>query len=209
MSAIGRFRAARLFGGDCRGDRTLGAGPHLALLATARAAFAEADVDRAYELSINLPLMFDRCALLLRRARDMGTLSAAQAAISLLSDALSEEDRKRLDQHLVLGRIRDSLTQLSAVAAVEAPEAAVAADIPTDWIEWLRRLTAPEPWKAAVSVAETAAREWTLDSLLENPSDVQKIADLLSRRGPNGGRPRFRTSDFSLNSLSNPQRTQG
>lgn len=159
---------------------------HSELIATARSAFAEADIDRAYELSIKLPASFDRSALLLRCARDMGTLSAAQAAIESL-DTLSEVDRKRLDQHLVLGRIRDSLTQLSAIDAAGAPETTVAADIPADWIAWLRRLTAPEPWKAAVSVAETAAREWTLDSLLEDPSAVQKIGDLLLAKRPEWG----------------------
>uniref|UniRef100_E6PXS3 Uncharacterized protein n=1 Tax=mine drainage metagenome TaxID=410659 RepID=E6PXS3_9ZZZZ len=160
--------------------------PHSELLATARAAFAKADVDQAYDLSIKLPPSFDRSALLLRCARDMGSLSAAQVAIESL-DALAEEDRKRLDQHLVLGRIRDSLTQLSAIDAAGAPEATVAADIPTDWITWLRRLTAPEPWKAAVSIAETAAREWTLVSLLENSSAVQRIADLLLAQRPEWG----------------------
>jgi hypothetical protein len=56
-----------------------------------------------------------------------------------------------------------------------------------EWVAWLRRLTAPEPWKAAVSVAETAAREWALDGLLENPSDVQEIADLLLAQRPEWG----------------------
>ena len=160
--------------------------PHATLLAVARTAFAEADVDRAFELSIMLPSSFDRSALLLRCARDMGTLAAAQAAIGSL-DALSEIDKKRLDQHLVLGRIRDSLEQLSAIEEAGAPEAIVAADIPTDWIAWLRRLTAPDPWKAAVSVAETAAREWTIESLLENPSAVQEIADWLLAERPEWG----------------------
>jgi hypothetical protein len=160
--------------------------PHTALLATARAAFAEADIDRAFELSIKLPPSFDRAALLLRCARDMGTLAAAKAAIASL-DTLSEKDRGRVDRHIVLGRIRDDLTQLSANDSAGSPEATIARDIPVDWIAWLRRLTTPEPWKAAVSVAETAAREWALDGLLENPSDVQKIAELLLAQRPEWG----------------------
>jgi hypothetical protein len=159
---------------------------HAALLATARAAFGDADVDRAFELSIKLPPSFDRAALLLRCARDMGTLAAAQAAIASL-ETLSERDQKRVDQHIVLGRIRDDLAQLSANNSAGAPEATIAQDIPKDWIVWLRRLTAPEPWKAAVSVAESAAREWALEGLLENPSDVHEIADLLLAPRPEWG----------------------
>ena len=159
---------------------------HAALLATARAAFGDADVDRAFELSIKLPPSFDRAALLLRCARDMGTLAAAQAAIASL-ETLSERDQKRVDQHIVLGRIRDDLALLSANNSAGAPEATIAHDIPRDWIAWLRRLTAAEPWKAAVSVAETAAREWALEGLLENPADVQEIADLLLAPRPEWG----------------------
>ena len=159
---------------------------HAALLATARAAFGDADVDRAFELSIKLPPSFDRAALLLRCARDMGTLAAAQAAIASL-ETLSERDQKRVDQHIVLGRIRDDLALLSANNSAGAPEATIAHDIPRDWIAWLRRLTAAEPWKAAVSVAETAAREWALAGLLENPADVQEIADLLLAPRPEWG----------------------
>jgi len=160
--------------------------PHSALLATARAAFSEADIDRAFELSIKLPPSFDRSALLLRCARDMGTLATAEAAIASL-ETLSEKDQKRVDQHVVLGKIRDDLAQLSANDSAGSPESAIAAEIPRDWIAWLRRLTVPEPWKAAVSVAETAAREWALEGLLENPSDVQEIADLLLAPRPEWG----------------------
>ena len=102
---------------------------YAALLATARAAFGDADVDRAFELSIKLPPSFDRAALLLRCARDMGTLAAAQAAIASL-ETLSERDQKRVDQHIVLGRIRDDLALLSANNSAGAPEATIAQDIP-------------------------------------------------------------------------------
>jgi len=116
----------------------------------------------------------------------MGTLAAAQAAIASL-ETLSEKDQERLNQHVILGRIRDDLTQLSANDSIGAPEATIARDIPKDWTAWLRRLTVPEPWKAAVSVAETAAREWTLEDLLEKPSDLQEIADLLLAPRPEWG----------------------
>ena len=179
---------------------------HAALLATARAAFGDADVDRAFELSIKLPPSFDRAALLLRCARDMGTLAAAQAAIASL-ETLSERDQKRVDQHIVLGRIRDDLALLSANNSAGAPEATIAHDIPRDWIAWLRRLTAAEPWKAAVSVAEAAgAGNGLSKDFLKILLTFRRSPICFLRRGRNGGSWRFRMRfHFSL-SFVNAQR---
>ena len=71
-------------------------------------AFAEADIDRAYSLVAALPPSFERTALLIRCARDMGTLSAAQVALESV-DGLSEDGRSRLDQNAALARILASL----------------------------------------------------------------------------------------------------
>lgn len=152
----------------------------------ARAAFAEADVDRAYGLAIELPPSFDRCALLLRCARDMGTLAAARVALESL-DALPDHDRVRLDQHIVLSRIRDGLSRLSTAAVAIPDQPNVAADIPSTWPMWLRRLTAQGPWRGAVPAAEIAAREWSVTSFLQDPSAVQETADLLLGERPPWG----------------------
>lgn len=160
-------------------------------LDSARAAFAEADVDRAYGLAIELPPSFDRCALLLRCARDMGTLSAAGVALDSL-DTLPDHDRVRLDQHVVLSRIRDGLASLSTAAVATPDQAKVTADIPSTWPMWLRRLTAQDPWKGAVPAAEIAAREWSVTSFLQNPSSVQETADLLLGDRPPWGQVSLR-----------------
>jgi hypothetical protein len=152
--------------------------PELRLLENARAAFAEANIDQAYELALTLPPSFDRSALLLRCARDMGTLLAAQVALESV-EALSASDRERLNQHSALARIRDTLVALSTEDFKTASTEQVAEQIPSTWESWLQRLTAPVPWKAAVFVAEIGAREWKVEGLLQDPEAVQEIADLL------------------------------
>ena len=147
-------------------------------LAEARAAFGEADVDRAYSLVAALPPSFKRTALLIRCARDMGTLSAAQVALESV-DGLSEDGRSRLAHNAVLARILASLKQLSAAAVPAAATESAVVELPTTWAMWLTRLTLPESWSSAVSVAEIASREWSVDNFARDPLAVQEVADLL------------------------------
>lgn len=160
-------------------------------LDSARAAFAEADVDRAYGLAIALPPSFDRCALLLRCARDIGTLSAARVALESL-DTLRDEDRVRFDQHVVLSRIRDGLSTLSTTPVAMPDHPSVAPDIPSTWQAWLKRLTGPDPWRGAVPAAEIAAREWSVTNFLQDPSAILETADLLLGNRPAWGQVSLR-----------------
>lgn len=144
----------------------------------ARAAFGEADIDRAFELATALSPSFERTALLLRCARDIGTLSAASAALEAV-EGMSTQDRARLGRNAILSRIKDSLMELSAATATEAAAPAVAFELPTTWTMWFKRLAASEPWRGAVSVAEIGAREWNLASFARDSAAVQEVADLL------------------------------
>jgi hypothetical protein len=65
-------------------------------------------------------------------------------------------------------------------------------DIPSTWATWLKRLTAEEPWKAAVFVAETGAREWNVEKFLRAPNTVQETADLLLSERPQWGQVALR-----------------
>ena len=155
-------------------------------LGEARAAFGEADIDRAYSLAVALPPSFERTAIVLRCARDMGTLAAAQMALESV-EGLSTHDRSRLDQNAVLGGIVESLRQLSTASVSAPPSSPVVVELPTTWAMWLSRLAAPEPWPIAVSVAEIAAREWSVSSFATDPSAVREVADqLLGDRPPWG-----------------------
>ncbi len=157
----------------------------------AQKAFALADVDRAYELASALPPSFEVCALLLRCARDMGTLAAARIALAGV-EQLPEAEKCRLRGHAVLGRIRDALEEL-ATRPVRSPSARTAAEeIPSSWAAWLRRLLSADPWKSAITVAETAAREWSLEALLSDVNAVVETAELILADRPPWGQAALR-----------------
>jgi len=157
------------------------------LLGDARAAFAEADVDRAYGLANQLPISFDRCALLLRCAQDMGSLAAAKVALASL-EGLPAEDRLRLSRHAGLSRIHDSLVEVMARGLTAPP----AFEIPSTWQMWLNRLAKIDPWKGAVSFAETAAREWSVEDFLRDHGAIGETAELLLADRPEWGQTALR-----------------
>jgi len=165
--------------------------PAIDELDQARAVFGAGDVDQAYALAMTLAPSFDRSALLLRCAREMGTLSAAEAALGSIK-SLSQSDRARLDQHLLLSRIRDSLAALSTTQTPTATVGLPAEEIPSSWPAWLRRLTMAEHWKAAVFVAETGAREWAVGEFLQDANKVLETADLLLSDRPQWGQDALR-----------------
>ena len=165
--------------------------PKIDRVASAREAYAEGDIDRAYELAISLPPSFDRTALLLRCAHEMTTLASAQIALESI-ESLSAPERARLDQTLLLSRIRNSLTALSAAEAETAIAQRAAEQIPSSWPEWLKRLSTPDPWKSAVFVAEIGAREWSIDGFLKDSNMVAETADLLLGDRPQWGQEALR-----------------
>jgi len=160
----------------------------------AKKAFAAADIDRAYELAASLSSSFEGCALLLRCARDMGTLAAARVALASV-DRLSDAEKTRLTEHAVLGRIRDALHALASPAEPPAfAGGAPSADIPSSWASWLRRLGGSDPWKSAVAVAEAAAREWPLEALVSDAEAILETADLVLADRPSWGQVALRDS---------------
>ena len=150
----------------------------------ARNAFAEADVDKAYELAMELPNSFQRTALLLRCARDLGTLASAEAALRSI-DTLSDQDRTQLERHIFLVRIRDSLNSLRTTSV--SAKQVIGQRIPANWGEWLGRLSGAEPWRAALSVAETGAREWSMEDFLRDQDSIDEAANLLLSERPDWG----------------------
>jgi hypothetical protein len=161
-------------------------------LVEAQHAFAIADVDRAYALGAGLLPSFEGCALLLRCARDMGTLAAAGVALSAV-DRLSDAEKNRLMGHAVLGRIRDALQALATPAAIPNSVGRTPADdVPSSWAEWLRRLLAADPWTSAVVVAEAAAREWRLEALVSDGEAILETAELILADRPSWGQVALR-----------------
>lgn len=150
-------------------------------LEAARSAFAEGDIDRCYSLALELPSSFERCAILLRAGREMNSLAAAQAAIQAFT-SLALADQQRIREHALFTRTLLSLTELAA----EKETASGIEQLPTDWPSWIRLLTGDKPWAAAVVVAETGSREWSLEDLLRDGNAIQELTDLLLV-----GRPRW------------------
>ena len=73
-------------------------------LQQAQAALAAVDIDEAFELAAALPSSFARSAILLRGAREMGTLAAAAVALDSLN-SLAPDDQERIRGNVILVRI--------------------------------------------------------------------------------------------------------
>ena len=171
-------------------------------LQEALAAFATAEVDRAYEIALTLPQSFERAVLLLRSAREMGSLASATSALQAV-DTLTEADRLRVAQTASLSRIHSDLRQLQPrEQAAVAPEPTRP---PRTWLEWFRRLAEPTRWRAAVNVAEIGSREWDLESTASDASQVAEIADALLADRADWARTALRDSlPFLVESLLAP-----
>jgi hypothetical protein len=155
-------------------------------LLTARAAFAEADVDRAFEIAVHLPSSFERCALLLRCAEEMGSLASAQVAIDAVS-LLTGPERLRVEAHATLSRARDRLAELAATRTSGQLVSVAREKIPSTWTDWLTRLGLSEVWPGALTVAEVGSREWDVRAFVSDPAALQEVADLLIGERPAWG----------------------
>ena len=157
-------------------------------LQRAREAFVHGDVDGACAMAIGLPASFERCALLLRCASEMGTLAATQAALAAV-ESLPASERERLGKNAVLARIYGTLVSVGTAAPQAAPTTnGWPGEVPASWPAWLRRLQATERWHAAVPVAEAAAREWRLSQMVADPAQVADTAALLLAERSEWGR---------------------
>jgi hypothetical protein len=162
-------------------------------LSEAQEAFALADVDRAYNIASRLAPSFEACALLLRCARDMGTLEAAREALASV-DTLPDRQHRQVAEHAVLGRFLVALRTLVAPRPVPAAPTRPLIDIPDSWPAWLERLAGDEPWRSAVTVAEAAAREWDVDALASDGDAIARTAELIISNRPPWGQAALRDS---------------
>ncbi len=162
-------------------------------LEDARASFYAADVDRAYELAQAAPPSYARAVLLLRCAREMGTIAAAQFALAAVA-ALSAAENAKLQNHAVLSRVHEALLDFLAPPLARTAALVRAEEVPTSWPAWLHRLTLEERWASAVTIAETGAREWNVGVYLGEGSLVSETADILFAPRPAWGQEALRDS---------------
>jgi hypothetical protein len=133
----------------------------------------------------------ERIALLVRCARDIGSLTAAAAALKALEE-LGPADRERFDATAMLSRIHHSLSELATPLPPPATAEPVPEAPPSSWSEWINRLSAHSRWRAAVHVAEIGAREWSFEAFAADPSSVAEFADLLLIDRPEWGQAALR-----------------
>ncbi len=152
-------------------------------LAHGRARLFAGDVDGAFAAAQMAPPSFGRAALLLQCSWEMGTLAAAEVALRAVA-ALVPHERAELDRRVHLARICRDLHELLEYPISGRPPSG---KVPTSWPEWLGRLTLAEAWPAAVAVAEAGAREWQLETYLQDERLMTETGNLLLASRPAWG----------------------
>jgi hypothetical protein len=159
-------------------------------LTEARQAFANGDIDRAMEQSLLAPASTERTILLLRCAREAGTLIAAGTALASLK-SLSEGDRSRVRSSAPTAKL---IASLEALASEAENEETPKIEVLTGWLPWLKRLNQPTAWDRALTVAEAGSREWDPEVLVVNTAEINLLADALLEDKPNWSKAVFRDS---------------
>jgi hypothetical protein len=156
----------------------------------ARQAFANGDIDKAIEQAVLSPASLERTILLLRCAREAGTLSAAGTALDSLK-TLSESDIALLRSSAPTAKLIAGLESLSDDTSTAA---SAETEVPSGWLPWLQRIHQANPWDRALLVAEAGAREWDPENLATNPSEISRLTDALLEDTPEWSRTIFRDS---------------
>ncbi len=154
----------------------------------ARQAFANGDIDKAIEQAILSPASLERTILLLRCAREAGTLSAAGTALDSL-ETLSESDTSLLRSSAPTAKLIAGLESLSNDTSTAG---SAETEFPRGWLQWLQRIHQASPWDRALLVAEAGAREWDPKDLATNPSEISRLTDALLEDTPEWSRTIFR-----------------
>jgi hypothetical protein len=150
-------------------------------LSDAAAAFSIGDLDSAFAIAVAQPASFRRTAILLRCAREIGTLEVAGVALEA-ARGISLDELPKLETSASL---RSALEYLQELLATPVDGSQMADAVPRNWAEWLQRLNRDQSWSNAVAVAEAGAVEWSRDELRKDAVQVQLCADLLlAERSP-------------------------
>lgn len=144
----------------------------------ARTAFISGDLDTAFGLLLGISQSAVALELLIRCAREMTSIEAAALTI----DAVQKAPTRTREDTLQEPRVSQALEELErryAAREAGAPETHEIKPIPANWIEWLARLQEEPDWPGALSVAEQGALEWSIGEFSDNPSNAQRLVELL------------------------------
>jgi hypothetical protein len=159
-------------------------------LTEARQAFANGDIDKAIEQAVRSPASVERAILLLRCAREAGTLDAAGTALDSLK-TLPESDLALLRSSVPTAKLIAGLESLSSDAG---PAESAKTEVLSGWLPWLQRIHQANLWDRALAVAEAGAREWDPEELGKNPRVIGQLTDALLEDTPEWSRTIFRDS---------------
>jgi len=142
-------------------------------------AFTRGDIDTAFELLKQGGGGAHRVALMLRCAREIGSLAASETALEALY-ALDAKQADTLREQALIGSVIDDLEEICTTP--DTPHAALA---PTGWLEWMEHLVADRlDDNQAHEIALRGAREWSPDAFASRPGDVATFAELLANAEP-------------------------
>lgn len=156
-------------------------------LASAKAAYDDGDVERAFQEALAAPSGVQRLVLLLRCAKDLDTLDAAARAVKAVESA-PPAARAALLERAPLRSLWEHLVDLTT----PAPPGPAGPGAPRDVLEWLSRLRREPPWNAAVEVVERGAREWSRAAWLGDAARVLETASALDASRPPWGEDALR-----------------
>jgi len=151
-------------------------------LESARNAYEQGDVERAFQEALALPGSLERLVLLLRCARELDTLDAAAQALAEVEGAPPAQREVLLERtpiRTLWERLLDLTTRpsQSKIPAVAAPTPGPT--VPGGIVVWLERLRDEAEWPTALDVLERGVREWSRDAWLADQTRVTATATAL------------------------------
>ncbi|MFO7567818.1 MAG: protein DpdD [Enhygromyxa sp.] len=146
-------------------------------LIEARNAQFEGDLDRAWSLAQTLVPGEGTAQIVIRCAWDLGTLEAAEFAISSF-EALSPDARDRLQQRNSIANALEQLRSLAAPPSSKQP-VEVVSHVPQNWLEWAEAVLADQNWAGAAEVAKRGADEWDPGEF-SSPERATSLAEALA-----------------------------
>lgn len=141
----------------------------------ARQAALLADFDQAFSLARQAVPSLERTRLLFECAYELSTLEAEHEADRAFQSLSPNE------QETVL-RSRSNRDFYAVIVGRGAASARGSA-IPTDWIEWLRRLREDARWERAQETARQGSVEWSMEGLLSPQPRTEELALLIQEMG--------------------------
>jgi hypothetical protein len=144
-------------------------------LEKAAVALFQGDADRTVSLARSAAVSLERARLLLMAAQLLQSVEAERSAAEAVTD-LSKPDQAALLAVPWFASAYEEMVAGDGQAGV-VPVLPAAEAVPTDWLEWFRRLRSDAFWRdrRAVDLARRGAHEWDVEAFLEREGVAHDI----------------------------------